>query len=1246
MPILVVRHEPESCRFSVVRIGTSTIKESPNVEVADPLARLLGGTQIKLGDELRWYLERYLDYPFGPNEERAQRTIDALRAWGAEAFNALFAGQARDFYSKAVERGHTELQIVIASDDPAVLAWPWEALRDPLVGDLAQLCRIERQLNNVADPLPLSHDSTASGTRILLVTARPYEEDVAYRSISRPLVEMVHVRRLPVEITILRPPTFAQLRLELQTNPGAYQIVHFDGHGAFGGSSDAAVSAHSLRGPRGQLVFEKDDGSADPVWGEQLSHLLREHRIPIMVLNACQSGMQSAEADDAFASVATSLLRAGVRSVVAMGYSLYVSAAREFLPAFYARLFDSGSVAEATRAARQALLVNPMRLSARGPYPLQDWLVPVLYQQQPLLLQFASKAKASDLEIEPIPEDAKLSAREAPYGLIGRDYAVLALERALRRPQAGLLVHGLGGMGKTTLMRGFIEWLSETGGVQGGVVWLSFTNIRTSDYVINRLVEATFGAEAMAATYDEKLATLVRTLRDKPRLIVWDNFESISGAAEGHADSPMEPRDRERLRELLEQLRGGQTKVLITSRGDESWLGPTACGRMALTGLRGEESWALAEAVLADLGIKIDRNDEATVKLLRTLEGHPLMMRAVLPRLKAQSASSVLAAIEEYSPEAQSTDPIERKLFATLRFVEEGLSEEFQQLLYPLGLHESFVDADYLEWMADSAHQPCDATLIAQCLQHLEIGGLVQGRGNKVFAVHPALGRYLRVRAVRLAVDDRVATAWQRAFVDVLADQTDQVVRVHMKEQQTFFSLFGGSVVRARAIAETLDMKAAYASLTQALARYAFQRFDLHAAKQLYEVFSRHCELHEAEGQRVAPYHQLGLVAEFQRDFVAAESWYCKALDVAERVGDEVRSAGTYHQRGNIARARYDLPSAELWYRKAVELFERLGDEQHAAAGYSQLGVIAHMQRDLGAAEAWWRRSLDIAERLGDADGVATEYHHLGMLTEERRDFPTAEQLFSRSLEIRKRLGDDRGAALTYHALGNMAVILGDLAKAESCYVKSVEIYERSGDEHRAAETYHQLGVVAYDRGDFVTARAWYLKSVTIDERLGDMPGASMGYHELGMVARRLNDFSAAEAWYRKSLEITERIGDSYNASRTFDELGLTYQARGDMSAAENFFRKALEVKRRLGDQHGEAKTHRFLGLLKAQCAPIEAVECLLRAIEILSPLNDERLLVLSVQDMRRIHASTGPEERARIETLWSIAKDRQFPGV
>jgi hypothetical protein len=76
------------------------------------LAQTLASTELQLGAELTWYLERYLDYPFGPNIERAERVTQALTAWGVHAFDILFGqDQSRDWYRDATRDGHTQLHL-------------------------------------------------------------------------------------------------------------------------------------------------------------------------------------------------------------------------------------------------------------------------------------------------------------------------------------------------------------------------------------------------------------------------------------------------------------------------------------------------------------------------------------------------------------------------------------------------------------------------------------------------------------------------------------------------------------------------------------------------------------------------------------------------------------------------------------------------------------------------------------------------------------------------------------------------------------------------------------------------------------------------------------------------------------------------------------------------------------------------------------------------------------------------------
>jgi hypothetical protein len=182
MAVLVITHISDGTAplFEVIRQRDS--KRARAVEIASPY-----GFAVKdrldddLMSQLAWYLERFLEYPFPPRTEQAANVEEALESWGRQAFRALFdSGVARDWMSEAKRQGAFQLQI--SADDPAVLAWPREALYDPETGVLAHRMRVERRLNQDLDyPPPVSDLLSKERINILLVTARPYEQDVHYR---------------------------------------------------------------------------------------------------------------------------------------------------------------------------------------------------------------------------------------------------------------------------------------------------------------------------------------------------------------------------------------------------------------------------------------------------------------------------------------------------------------------------------------------------------------------------------------------------------------------------------------------------------------------------------------------------------------------------------------------------------------------------------------------------------------------------------------------------------------------------------------------------------------------------------------------------------------------------------------------------------------------------------------------------------------------------------------------------------
>ena len=978
--------------FEVIR-GLD-MKRTAAVALPDPTQFPVEGHPAKqFLPELRWYLEDYLQAPFGVFPELADCVAKTMQRWGAEIFDKLFIGYARDWYQDARRQNFQSFHIKITSDSPEIMSWPWEALYSEDDGWLVLRCCIERQLSNIGDALPLLNVMAQNAIHILYVIPRPYgKNDVSYNVLANSLVEYISQNRLPVTVDVLRPPTFDQMRKVLYEHPGYYHIVHFDGHGGYGEVVNTS-SGIIYAAPEGQLVFETDSGEPDPVDTRILAQLLAEYNIPFVVMNACRSGMIDGQAQDPFASVAAGLLKAGVRSVVAMGYSLYVSGAKEFVPAFYERLFSTGNVSEAMRAGRGKMLQQPERDCIVGKLPLQDWVVPVMYQQlssESTIFPKLGPGEKLDEKTSTLPKNAKV---DGDYGFIGRGRDIQNLERAMQRQsQAAILIHGQAGVGKTSLAKGFLLWLSQTGGLEGKVFWFNFQGIHSAEYVMNRLLDQLADTSALARPAEEKRRFLARLLKDKPCLQVWDNFESASGIEETELHPQLSTEDRDILARLLKELRGGRTKVIITSRSQETWIPVQSCYRLFLDGLTGEDLWKYCNAVVGDLGLTVNRRDETYATILDKLCGNPLAIRSILLRLQDCLPEKLLADLE-ISFEGMEGDESTRRLQAAYTVFGSGLIERYLSVLQLTGLHEYCADADLVKKMLEASECSAEPDIVDSCYHILENAGFCTHIGKNTYRLHPALQGYLLRQTP-------APEFMQRCFINIMGQLANALSGELQSQEKASYQMNIANFYYARKLAESQNMNIAYMALTQSLAYYAKKMRRFEESSKLYKELAEKAEFYSEWGFVAAAFHQLGMIAEARRDFDAAESWYQKSLEIKDKQGNEQGAARTYHQLGTIAWERRDFDAAESWYKKSLEIKEKQGNEQGAAITYHQLGIIAEERRDFDAAESWYKKSLAIFEKQGNEYGAASTYHQLGRIAEDRQNFLKAGSFYIRSIKI------------------------------------------------------------------------------------------------------------------------------------------------------------------------------------------------------------------------------------------------------
>src|SRR6266851_4154744 len=1109
-------------------------------------------------DQLAWYFEGYLRFPF-TDQVKAREAAGSIARYGESLFKQVFEENHNVYarYKAAVQAGLSTVQFEIAGS-PLFHTLHWEALKDPEIRlPLAlQATMVRKNLN----PSTIEASVRPSPTiNLLIVTARPSgRSDVGYRTISRPLVEALRQANLPVQIDILRPGTYKALENHLrqasaQQQEGYYQVIHFDLHGSvltyeqLQQAQEASRHLYNERygrsdiqpyeGVKAFLAFEgAEDTPVDRVEASELADLLVTHQVPVAILNACQSGKQIGESET---SLGSRLMQAGVQLVLAMGYSVTVSAAELLMQTLYQHLFAGEELSAAIRHARTELYNHKARRAYyEQQIDLEDWLLPVVYQNQPVQVQpreFTPGERAAWFERK--AEEQRYSPPEPHYGFVGRDLDILEIERRLLLKRNLLLVRGMGGAGKTTLLRHQGAWWHTTGFVERVFYFGYDEKAWTLEQIMMEMAQQLYGPQYYTNFQPLSLAArqamLAHELRSANHLLILDNLESITGA-ELAIQHTLPPDEQTRLRSFLADLAKGRTLVLLGSRGGEDWLakGTFEDTVYELPGLDPEAASTLADRILEQHNATKYREEADFQKLLKLLDGFPLALEVILANLARQTPGEVLAALQagDVKLDTPGSQEKTKSILRCIDYSHSNLSPEAQQLLLCLAPFTSVIWLDTLDRYTEQLRQqPALAGLPFERWPEV----LREAQNWGLLSPDPAIPAFLRLQPIfpyflrsrlqepaQAEVKQAVERAFREHYQQLGFSLNDLLASQDAQEQQVGQFLAGleyENLVTALTLA--LEAQASIAGYYDALLRYLEARQDPRRALALFQATLDRFERYPAEklagplGFEFASV--LGTTANWQfnlKQYAAAETSYQKILQLVPQVAqldhEEAKrlQAKAYHQLGIVAQEQRQWEQAEQYYQQSFQLKIESNDHYNQASTYHNLGAVAQEQRQWEQAEQYYQQALQICIEYDDRYNQAKMYHNLGAVAQKQRQWAQAAQYYQQALRLKIEFNDRYGQAKTYHNLGIMALEQHQFEQAEQYYKQALEIYIEYNDRYSQAGTYGQFGILEREREQWTQAREYLLRALEIFADYQDHEGINRTLYSLAHLWQSSHD--------------------------------------------------------------------------------------------------------------------------------------------
>jgi predicted ATPase/DNA-binding SARP family transcriptional activator len=762
---------------------------------------------------------------------------------------------------------------------------------------------------------------------------------------------------------------------------------------------------------------------------------------------------------------------------------------------------------------------------------------------------------------------------------------------------------GPGGSGKTRLAIEVARRLTPR--FDGAVGFVPLVDVADAE----RLGEVIADAVAMPRPPNsEGLAGLVELFRQRPWLLVLDNFEHLveSGAL------------------LVQDLlaRAPALTCLVTSRtrldlgGEQEFAvmplptprAPSAPLRAPGSPLRGEspssERGAWSPEHLSDfpsVQLFVDRaravyrefvvteaNAAAVAELCDRLEGLPLALELAAAWAQTLTPSQMLERLERrfelLVSRHRDPSPRHQSLRATIEWSYARLAPEQQQLLAQLSVFRGGFSLEAVEAVCDHGSGNSDAlsthNRLLGYLRGLQACSLVVAEQEVGSAPGGAM-RYRLLETLREFAAEQLDAAARAGVADrharfflALAEEAeaaprgvgpdDPLERLE-REHDNLRAALEWSRTPTGDLAVGLALGAAlgrfwegHGHLTEGRKHLAALLAALSEREGASALWLGSFAARRSHTRLVAA---AGRLARLQGQSEVARAFLEQSLSLARELGDASLLA---HILSSLAITQTDPRRRDALYQESLALYRELGDQRGVASTLVWLGSWCR-RYDPRQAQVLYQEALATLRRLGEPRPLAWALIHLAGLVSLLGDLPAVCSHTAESLALSQAASDPLGIACCQGFLGSVALAEGRLDEAQSLYEEALRLFIELDSRADVALMRIGLGKLAAARGDAQAAAAQLEEALATFPEQSEWSETVWATLELGRLAKQEGEYVQARARFAHCLSLAEKWDHQFLLVASLEGLAEVADAIGEPEQAARFFEQAAARRQALG---------------------------------------------------------------------------------